>query len=88
MRISPTEETYQETPALRRCSPASRPAQKKGRVCNGFTLVEVMVSVLVVAVMTFSLYAAFSYGFTVVQMTREDLRATQILMQRMEGIRL
>jgi prepilin-type N-terminal cleavage/methylation domain-containing protein len=58
------------------------------RLTAAFTLVEVMVSVLIVGLMTLSVYASFSYGFGVVQMTRDDLRATQILMQRMEAIRL
>jgi prepilin-type N-terminal cleavage/methylation domain-containing protein len=62
-----------------------------GKVCDrtsAFTLIEVMMSVLIVGLMTLSAYAAFSYGFGVVQMTRDDLRATQILMQRAETIRL
>src|SRR5262249_21598537 len=35
-----------------------------------------------------ALYAAFAAGFSMVQVTREDLRATQILLQQMEAIRL
>jgi prepilin-type N-terminal cleavage/methylation domain-containing protein len=53
-----------------------------------FTLIEVMIAVVIIGVMTFSLYAGFAFGFTMVQMSREDLRATQILMQRVEGLRL
>lgn len=55
---------------------------------RAFSLVEVMVGVLVLGIVTVSLYAGFGSGFSVMQLTRENLRATQILMQRMETIRL
>jgi hypothetical protein len=35
-----------------------------------------------------TLYGAFGAGFCVIQSTREDLRATQILVQKMEAVRL
>jgi len=47
-----------------------------------------MISVLIVGTLTLSLYASFSQGFSVIQTSRENLRATQILVQRMETIRL
>lgn len=53
-----------------------------------YTLAEVTVGVLVVGILFVSLYAGFSYGFAAMQSTRENLRATQILVQRMEGLRL
>ena len=53
-----------------------------------YTLVEVMVSVFVLAIMLVSLYGGFSSGFAVVKLARENLRATQIMMQKMETIRL
>jgi len=53
-----------------------------------YTLVEVMVSVFVLALMLISLYGGFSAGFAVVQLARENLRATQIMMQKMETVRL
>ncbi|MBI3850607.1 MAG: prepilin-type N-terminal cleavage/methylation domain-containing protein [Verrucomicrobia bacterium] len=55
---------------------------------GAFSLVEVMVGVLVLGIVLISLYAGFGSGFLVMQVTRENLRATQILMQRMETIRL
>jgi Tfp pilus assembly protein PilV len=55
---------------------------------NAYTMVEVMVSVFVLAIMIISLYGGFSAGFAVVQLSRENLRATQILMQKTETIRL
>lgn len=53
-----------------------------------YTLVEVIVAVFVLAVMLVSLYGGFSSGFAVVQLARENLRATQIMMQKMETVRL
>ncbi len=55
---------------------------------GAFTIVEVVVAVLVLATITGALYAALSSSFAVLQTTREDLRATQILMQRIEAVRL
>ena len=45
-------------------------------------------AVLILATVMISLYGAFSYGFMTIQACREDLRATQILMQQTEAIRL
>jgi hypothetical protein len=47
-----------------------------------------MVSVSILAFMFVSLYAGFSSGFAVLRVARENLRATQILAERMEVIRL
>src|SRR6266404_2701974 len=53
-----------------------------------YSLVEVIVAILVLAVMLISLYGGFSTGFAVVKLARENLRATQIMMQKMETVRL
>ncbi len=47
-----------------------------------------MISVFLLAIMILSLYAAFGVGFNSIKTTREDLRATQILSQKLESIRL
>lgn len=52
------------------------------------TLAEVMVAVAVLAILLVSLFAGFSFGFNVIKSTREDLRATQIMLQKIEGLRL
>ena len=54
----------------------------------GFTLAEVMVAVGVLGISFVSLYAAMSAGFAMTQVSRENLRATQIMLGKMEGIRL
>jgi len=50
--------------------------------------VEVIVAVFILTIMAVSLYAGFSTGFMLIDSAREDLRATQILMQKAEAIRL
>jgi hypothetical protein len=51
-------------------------------------MVEVIVSVFVVSIMLISLYGGFTAGFAVVKLSRENLRATQIMVQKMETVRL
>lgn len=55
---------------------------------GGATLVEVSIAIAVLAVMGGALIAAFNYGFCVLQLTRENQRATQILLEKVETIRL
>lgn len=62
--------------------------QPKGKSQSAYTLAEVIISVFLLATMAVSLFSALSYGFSNVQADREDLRATQILLQRTEAIRL
>ena len=54
----------------------------------GHTLVEVMISTGVLGFVLYSLYAGFAWGFAALQVSRENLRATQIMAERMEVIRL
>src|SRR5947207_1235688 len=53
-----------------------------------YTLAEVVVAVALVAILFVSLYGGMTSGFAVTQSSRENLRATQIILQYMEGIRL
>jgi type II secretory pathway pseudopilin PulG len=53
-----------------------------------YTLVEVAIGVAIVGITFVSLYAGMSGGFAVTQLSRENLRATQIILERMEGVRL
>src|ERR1051326_2141006 len=55
---------------------------------SSFTLTEVLVGMLVLCTVIVSLYAGVSSGFAFVKLAREDLRATQIMLQRMEAVRL
>jgi prepilin-type N-terminal cleavage/methylation domain-containing protein len=62
--------------------------RRRGRAASGFNLIEVMVSVWVIGLMIVSLYGGFSYAFSEIRLARENLRAAQILAERMEVVRL
>ncbi len=51
-------------------------------------MAELLVAVLILATMVVSLYAGFSASYAVVRTSREELRATQILMRQVEALRL
>jgi prepilin-type N-terminal cleavage/methylation domain-containing protein len=55
---------------------------------HGFTLAEVLVAVAIMAIAFVSLYAGIFFCFGVTKSEREDLRATQVILHRMEGFRL
>lgn len=60
---------------------------RSGRAA-AFTLVELMVAMVIIGLVVTALYAGIAWGFTTVRLAREDLRATQILVEKMETIRL
>jgi Tfp pilus assembly protein PilV len=64
------------------------PSLTHRRGALGYTLAEVLIAVFLVAIMGITLYAGFTAGFSSVKLARENLRATQILLKRTEGIRL
>ena len=53
-----------------------------------FTIAEVVVAVFVLTIIGVGFYGGLGYGYGVLQTTREDLRATQVMMQKLESIRL
>jgi len=53
-----------------------------------YSLIEVLVAVSLLSILFVSLYGGMSSGFAITRVSRENLRATQILIERMEGIRL
>ena len=58
-------------------------------VCRaGFTLVEVMISSAVMGTVLVSIYGGLTAGFALTQSARENLRATQIMIEKFETIRL
>ena len=63
-------------------------SHKRNRLRSAFTLAEVVVAVFVLGTIGGGFCLALSSGFSVLQNTREDLRATQILMQKIEAVRL
>ena len=49
---------------------------------------EVLVAIIIVSFLFVSLYVGISQGFGIVQLARENLRATQILQEEIEKVRL
>jgi prepilin-type N-terminal cleavage/methylation domain-containing protein len=53
-----------------------------------FTLVEVIVCTAVIAILFVSLYGGIASGFALVNLARENLRANQVILEKMETVRL
>ena len=55
---------------------------------RGLTLVDAIFAMAVAGVMFTALYAGLAFGFRIIKMARENTRATQIMLEKMETIRL
>lgn len=55
---------------------------------NAFTIIETAIGMLVCGITFVSLYAGLSQGFKITQISRENLRATQVMIERLESVRL
>ena len=55
---------------------------------SGFSLMETLFAVVVSGIMLPALFTGLAFAFSGMQAARENLRATQIMVQRMESIRL
>src|ERR1044071_4658295 len=58
------------------------------RPCLAYTLVETVFAIGVTSIVFAALLGGFSSGFSLLQASRENARATQILAEKMEMIRL
>ena len=66
---------------------------KFGPACPGkrqaaFTFAEVLIAMFVVSIMATALYAGLSTGFSSIRTSRENLRATQVMLEKTESLRL
>jgi hypothetical protein len=52
------------------------------------TLVDVVMAVAVLGIMASGIFGSFRYGFFTLQLVRENQRATQILLEKVETLRL
>src|SRR6266849_2645612 len=55
---------------------------------RGYTLVEALAAAVILGFVATSIYWALASGFTLIQTTRENLRGSQVLLQKIESIRL
>lgn len=55
---------------------------------SGLTLVDVVMAVALLGVMASGVFGSFRYGFFTLQLLRENQRATQILLEKVETLRL
>ncbi len=55
---------------------------------GGFSLAEVIIAVFLLGVVVLALFGAFSAGMSIIQNERDNIRATQIMLQKMETVRL
>lgn len=69
------------------CGPRSSFARMK-EARRAFTLVELMVGAGVLAVTIVALYGAFSFGFSTIKLSQQEVRADQILVQKLETLRV
>jgi prepilin-type N-terminal cleavage/methylation domain-containing protein len=53
-----------------------------------FSLLEVIAAMVVCSIVILSLYAGLSSGFKIMEVARENLRATQVMVEKLETIRL
>jgi hypothetical protein len=58
------------------------------RARDGFSLMDALFAMAVAGFMFVALYAGLAFGFKIIKMARENTRATQIMLEKMETIRL
>jgi hypothetical protein len=58
------------------------------KAAYGFTLVDAIFAMAMAGLMFLAYYSALAWGFRAVRMARENTRATQIMLEKMETIRL
>jgi prepilin-type N-terminal cleavage/methylation domain-containing protein len=81
-----TQADRKKAPTAMKIQSPRIPSRASGELA--FSMIEVLISVAIMGVTMVSLYAGMSSGFAVTKASRENLRATQIMLERMEGIRL
>lgn len=62
--------------------------QSANKSVKGMTIAEVVISLAILSIMAAGIMGSFSYGFLVMRLVRENQRATQIMLERAETIRL
>jgi prepilin-type N-terminal cleavage/methylation domain-containing protein len=55
---------------------------------GGFTLVETVIGMAIVSFVFMALYLGISHGFKIILTSQQNMRATQVMLEKMETIRL
>ena len=55
---------------------------------RGFALIEIMIGSCILGFSVVSLYSGYSFGFALIRLSQENVRADQILVQKLETLRL
>ena len=55
---------------------------------RGTTIAEVVISTFILSIMATGIIGCFAYGFYVMELARENQRATQIILEKFETVRL
>src|ERR1041385_2460629 len=55
---------------------------------TGFPLAELMIGCAILGIMVVSLFGGISFGFSTITLARQNLRATQIALEKMEIVRM
>jgi hypothetical protein len=55
---------------------------------SGFSIVEAMIGFFLLGVVTAALFGGFSFGFNSIKLSQEEVRADQILVQKLETLRM
>ncbi|HEX5221066.1 MAG TPA: type II secretion system protein [Verrucomicrobiae bacterium] len=61
---------------------------KRSKAAAGFTLIEVLTAIGIIGIVSVSLYAGLATSFNSVHNSRLELRATHILTEKLEALRL
>jgi type II secretory pathway pseudopilin PulG len=61
-------------------------AQRKGQQAG--TLVEVIMAIAILAIMSAGIISSINYGLFIMRIARENARATQVMLEKLESIRL
>lgn len=60
----------------------------RGKGRGAFTLIESLFAMALAGIMFAALYSGLAFGFNIIRVARENSRATQIMVEKMETIRL
>ena len=55
---------------------------------RGTTIVEIVISTCILSIMAAGIIGCFTYGFYIMELARENQRATQIILEKFETVRL